>query len=220
MRFMICSLLVTVAVLAALAQVPASRETDTSGWTDLLADKSLKGWTRLPIPPTAPLSEVSPWNFDAGAGTLVCEGNKAGHEWLRFDRELSNFVLHAEWAFTKAVGEPRYNSGVFVRNGADAVIWHQAQTGSASGGYIFGDTLVGGVKQRINLRDQMKEQRVRPAGEWNTFEIRAEGKTLTLSVNGAPTSEWTGCEVPQGFIGLEAEGFRIEFRSVRMKELP
>jgi hypothetical protein len=39
-------------------------------------------------------------------------------------------------------------------------------------------------------------------------------------VNGAPTSEWTGCEVPQGFIGLEAEGFRIEFRSVRMKELP
>ena len=220
MRSMLCLPLVAVAVLAALAQAPATRETDTSGWTDLLADKSLRGWTRLAIPPTAPLNEVSPWKFDGSSGTLVCEGDKAGHEWLRYDREFGNFVLHVEWAFTKVAGEPRYNSGVFVRNSADAVIWHQAQTGSASGGYIFGDTLVGGVKQRINLRDQMKEQRVRPAGEWNTFEIRAEGKTLTLSVNGAPTSEWTGCEVPRGFVGLEAEGFRIEFRNVRVKELP
>ncbi len=205
--------------LAGQAQTQSSLQADPGGWTDLLADTSLNQWTRLPIPPTEPLAQTSPWK-PGDAGTLVCEGDRAGHEWLRFDREFGDFVLHVEWRFTKVAGEPRYNSGVFIRTGADAAIWHQAQTGNASAGFLFGDTLVNGVKQRINLRDQMKEQRVRPAGEWNIYEIRAAGKRITLWVNGAVTSELADCEISRGYIGLEAEGYRIEFLNVKIKELP
>ena len=220
MKSSVALLFLAIAINPALqAQTPSALEADPNGWLDLLADKSLKSWTRLSIPPSAPLAEISPWKF-SDAATLVCDGDKAGHEWLRFDREIGNFILHAEWAFAKVAGEPRYNSGVFIRNSADATIWHQAQTGNAAGGFLFGDTLVDGAKVRVNLRDQVKEQRVRPAGEWNTFEIRAEGKKISLWVNGGVTCELTECEVSRGYIGLEAEGYRIEFRKVKVKELP
>jgi hypothetical protein len=78
---------------------------------------------------------------------------------------------------------------------------------------------VNGKPGRVNLRDKMTENRVTPAGEWNTYEIRAVGRTMTLWVNGAVVNEYTECEVPRGHVGLEAEGYRIEFRNVKLKQL-
>lgn len=60
--------------------------------------------------------------------------------------------------------------------------------------------------------------RVRPAGEWNTYELVARGQTISLWVNGAVTSEIT-VAVPRGHFGLEAEGWRIEFRDLKVKPL-
>ena len=60
---------------------------------------------------------------------------------------------------------------------------------------------------------------VKPAGEWNTFEITSRGRDMTLWVNGAVTNEWHECDVPKGYLGLEAEGYRIEFRNVKVKPL-
>ena len=58
-----------------------------------------------------------------------------------------------------------------------------------------------------------------PAGEWNTYDITAKGHTISLSVNGKVVSEFTQAEVPEGYVALEAEGYRIEFRNVRVKPL-
>lgn len=196
---------------------------DPDGWIDLLADKDLKDWTRVPLGPVGQLpagnaSSPSPWRVDPSSWTLTCDGDKAGHEMLRYQPELGDFVLHAEWRFTKLEGDQRYNSGVFARASADGATWYQAQTGPA-GGYLFANTLVDGKPQRVNLREKMTENRVRPAGEWNTYEIRAVGKNITLWVNGAIVNEYTECEVPRGYIGLEAEGYRIEFRNLKVKRL-
>jgi hypothetical protein len=188
------------------------------GAQNLLPDASFKGWTRLAIPPDKPVDPVTQWKVDPERKVLICEGNR-GHEWLRWDRELADFILHVEWRFPRIEGGKGYNSGVFVRSSADGLLWHQAQTGDASGGYLFGNTLVNGTPQRINLRQEMKENRVKEAGEWNTYDIRCEGKTITLSVNGAVTSEFTNCELPKGYIGLEAEGYRIEFRNLTVRPL-
>jgi hypothetical protein len=204
-----------------LAQEKSALETNPQGWVDLLPDKAFKGWTRLNLAPSAQLAEVSPWQIDSGSGVLVCNGDKSGHEMLRYDRELANFIVHLEFSFAKLETEnPRYNSGFYVRNNADASLWHQAQIGASSGGFLFGNTLVKGEKQRINLRDQIKENRVGPAGEWNTFEIRAEGKKISLWVNGAVTTVFDACELPRGYLGFEAEGFKISFRNIKLKELP
>lgn len=216
-RLRAISILTVTAVLAA-AQTPSALQTNAKGWTDILPGPELKGWSRGAIPPTAPLRDYTGWKVDRTNRTLLCEGDKLGHEWLRWERELADFILHAEWRFRKLDGEPRYNSGLFVRNSKDGVIWHQAQTGLA-GGYLFGNTPAAGEAKRFNLRETMKENRIKPAGEWNTYEVRCEGRKISLWANGAVVSEFAECEAPKGYIGLEAEGFPIEFRNLKVKVL-
>ena len=106
-----------------------------------------------------------------------------------------------------------------MRNSADGTIWHQAQAGEQSAGWLFGNSPVKGVPQRVMFRAQMKGRPVKPAGEWNVYEMRAEGPKITLWVNGEVTGEMTDCEVLKGYAGLEAEGYRIEFRNLKLKEL-
>ena len=211
------TILALMAALAA-AQTPSALESQPKGWIDIFPNPSLKGWSRAAIPPTDPVKDFAGWKVDRASRTLLCEGDKLGHEWLRWDKELTDFILHAEWRFRKLEGEKKYNSGVFVRTGRDAVIWHQGQTGIA-GGYLFGNTPVGGEVKRVNLRDKMTENRVKPIGEWNVYEMRCEGRKIALWVNGAVVNEFTECEVPKGYVGLEAEGFPIEFRNLKLKIL-
>jgi hypothetical protein len=203
--------------------IRSALESDPKGWQDLFADRTMKEWIRGPLGAAGQLragsmDEPSPWKIDAATGILLCEGDKVGHEWIRFNTELADCVYHVEWRLTKRDGEPAYNSGVFIRSSADGKVWHQAQ-GTLAGGFLFGSTLMNGAVQRFNLREKMSENRVKPAGEWNTYELRAMGKQITLWVNGAVTSEFNECDVPRGFVGLEAEGYRVEYRNVQLKPL-
>jgi hypothetical protein len=206
-------------VLAACAQAVAedqksTLETDPKGWVDLL-EGGLKDWRRVPIPPKSKLKDKSPWSLSKDGKTLTCDGVGI-HEMLLFDREVADGVLHVEWRF-KPVDKKGYNSGVYIRNSADGAIWHQAQVGTDVG-YLFGTTLISGKPARIPTNKLPGMQRAKPIGEWNTFEITAKGKNITLWVNGAVTAEWKSCEVPRGYLGLEAEGYVIEFRNVKLKE--
>ena len=221
--------MLTIATMAAALALfgPAAEETPSAleqapeGWEDLLkeAGPELKGWTRVPIPPDGELNPESQWSIDEKSGVLVCSGDK-GHEWLRWDAEAKDGIYHVEWRFVPVTeGPTRYNSGVYVRNSKDGAIWHQAQTGDGSGGFLFGDTMVDGEMKRITTRDQVQGMPVNPAGEWNTYEITFTGPHVTLWVNGAVTVDWDACEVPAGFVGVEAEGYRIEFRKILLKPL-
>jgi len=201
-------------------RVASALARDQEGWTDLLAraGPKLEGWTRAPFPPQGKLGARSQWSLDATTGYLVCQGD-GGHEWLRWDQELGDCIFHVEWRFTPVPGKKGYNSGVYARNSADARIWHQAQTGDGSGGFLFGNTPVKGVQKGINLSRQQPTSRVKPAGQWNEFEITCRGREMTLWVNGGVTNKWRECDVPRGYVGLEAEGYRIEFRNVKVKSL-
>jgi hypothetical protein len=66
----------------------------------------------------------------------------------------------------------------------------------------------------------MKENRVKPAGEWNHYEIRAQGDKIALSVNGAVVNEVAGIALRKGYIGLEAEGYEVAFRNIKLQVLP
>jgi hypothetical protein len=187
------------------------------GWIDLLADKDLKRWKRVPIPPGGKLSQRDPWSIDPQTGHLVCDGVGI-HEMLLYDHEFTDGIFHVEWRFKKVEGKKGYNSGVYVRNSADGKVWHQAQVGSKNVGYLFGKTPQGGKLVGIPNNKRPGPQRGKEAGKWNTFEITCKGQTLTLWVNGAVTAEWVRCEVPRGYLGLEAEGWWIEFKNVKFKE--
>jgi hypothetical protein len=184
---------------------------------DLFPSDYQQQWTRVAIPPTQPVSEIAQWHIDPTKHEILCDGN-GGHDWLRFNHELGNFTFHVKWRFTKLPGTPKYNSGVFFRNNEDGSIWHQAQT-SLDGGYIFGVTPKDGKLTSFNEQKQMKENRVRAPGEWNTYDIRCVGDTCTLAVNGEVVNTiQTG--VNKGYIGLESEGYRIEFKDFKVRELP
>lgn len=205
-------------------QTRSSLESEPAGWVDLLADAGMKDWIRGPLGANrfvraGDMNDPSPFKLDPATKILLCEGDKSGHEWLRYAPELSDFILHAEYRFTPVPGETRYNSGVFVRTSPDGKVWQQAQA-TLEGGFLFGVTPVNGVPQMVNLQKKMTENRVKGAGEWNVYEIRAAGKRITLWVNGAVVSEFADCEVASGYVGLEAEGYRVEFRNVQLKRLP
>ncbi len=223
MPVLISCVLCLLALPVAQAPTPSALESDPKGWVDLLSATEFQKWTRVAQGaggklPKGDVTSPSPWKLDAASQILLCEGDKSGHEMFRYGEEVGDFILHAEWRFTKLEGEPSYNSGIYVRTSADASTWFQAQTGPA-GGYIFGAFPVAGKSQRVNLRDKMTENRVTPAGEWNVYEVRGVGKTLTLWVNGAVVIDYTEWEVPRGYVGLEAEGYRIEFRNLKLKKL-
>jgi hypothetical protein len=225
-RILALGIVAGLAVASAIAApaspgTPSTIDQDSSGWTDLLADAGpdLKGWTRLPVKPTDTLKAESQWSLDPDSKVLLCRGD-GGHDWLRWDKEMGDFVYHVEWKFTPVTtGKKSYNSGIYVRNSADAKVWHQAQVGGGPDAFLFGDTLVNGELKRINLTKAQADKRVRPAGEWNTFEVTCRGKDISLWVNGQTVSDWHDCEVPRGYLGLEAEGYRIEFRNVKVKPL-
>jgi hypothetical protein len=196
-----------------LRETPSLLDSDPAGWTSGQPGPDLAGWTRFPWPPTAALGPQQ-WSVDPANGHLICDG-QGGHEWLRLDGERGDAAFHVEWRFTPVEGADRYNSGVFARTATDLSVWHQAQVG-LKGGFLFGATRVDGVVKRVT--QEPAAPRMRPVGEWNVYEIVARGRTLSLWVNGALTSE-IAVDVPRGHFGLEAEGWRIEFRNLKTKPL-
>lgn len=187
-------------------------------WVSIDPDPMFNGWTRVPIKPTEQLVQPSQWSIAADRN-VICDGSHdKGHEFLRYDRELANFVLHVEWRFKKLEGDQKYNSGVFVRTTEDGnKAWYQAQIGPpTNGGYFF---YVDTTGKRTSLKSEMPSNPVKEPGEWNTYEITANGPKIVLAVNGVETSRFE-CDRLRGYIGLEAEYYRIEFRNIKLKELP
>ncbi len=57
-------------------------------------------------------------------------------------------------------------------------------------------------------------------GEWNHYYIRAINGEVRLWVNGEEVSGGTKCEPATGFLCLESEGAPVEFKNLRIRELP
>lgn len=67
-----------------------------------------------------------------------------------------------------------------------------------------------------------------PAGEWNEFEIRVQGQTYTVFLNGDQATTFNNPHADRGlpttsdapsFIGLQTHTGRVAFRNIRYKEL-
>ncbi|NIL98543.1 MAG: DUF1080 domain-containing protein [Planctomycetales bacterium] len=64
------------------------------------------------------------------------------------------------------------------------------------------------------------QERSRGVGQWNHYYVRAINGEVRLWVNGAEVSGGTDCEPRSGYLCLESEGAPIEFRHLRLRELP
>ena len=60
----------------------------------------------------------------------------------------------------------------------------------------------------------------RGVGQWNHYYVRAIHGEVRLWVNGEEVSGGNQCEPATGFLCLESEGAPVEFKNVRIRELP
>jgi len=199
-------------VLTSDRDTPSEYEQDPSGWRDFTPPASLEGWTRIPIAPDS-LTTYQQWSVDEGTGVITCQGDGA-HEWLRYNQMLGDFVWYIEWRVR--AGAPNYNSGVGVRMSPMGEIYYQAQT-TPRGGYLFGDTIKDGLVQRVTFKNPTSRHRIKPAGEWNVYEIRCRGMQLSLWANGVVVNRWDNIALRAGHVALEAENYFIQFRNSRIK---
>ena len=57
-------------------------------------------------------------------------------------------------------------------------------------------------------------------GEWNHYYVRGINGEIRLWVNGEEVSGGSHCEPRSGFLCLESEGSPVEFKNLRIRELP
>ncbi len=57
-------------------------------------------------------------------------------------------------------------------------------------------------------------------GEWNHYYVRAINGEIRLWVNGEEVSGGRNCQPSEGYLCLESEGSPVEFRQIRIRELP
>ena len=60
----------------------------------------------------------------------------------------------------------------------------------------------------------------RSVGQWNHYYIRAINGEVRVWVNGAEVNGGRECKPAEGYLALEAEGSLVEFRNIRLRELP
>ena len=61
---------------------------------------------------------------------------------------------------------------------------------------------------------------VRDVTQWNHYYIRAINGEVRLWVNGEEVSGGSACDPKSGFLCLESEGSPVEFKNLRIRELP
>jgi hypothetical protein len=226
MRGVLC--LVGVVLLSMAAMVHAQDRPGANsqqGWIDLFPGKDLAGWKRVPILPDTKLAAKNPWSVDKDKRVLVCDGVGI-KEMLLYGKPFGDGVLHVEWRFRpvkdkgKDMDMPVYNSGIYVRTDFKGTYWHQAQVAHNIKPPFMGD-LFGKTRRGPDIADFLVRgegaKLVKGPGEWNTYDITCDGKTISVRVNGSAACKMTDCEVPSGYLGMQAEFFFIEFRELKFQ---
>jgi hypothetical protein len=176
-------------------------------------------------------------------GVLFCTGKPVGV--IKKKTPVTNFELVLEWNHRKPAG----NSGVFVwvpeksleklvkpglPQGIEVqVLDHgyteQYEKGGKKADWFTsnGDVFPVGVKMKAfpplspnGERSFPKHKTTLGSGEWNHYYIRAINGEVRLWVNGTEVSGGNNIEPRTGFLCLESEGSPIEFRNIRIRELP
>jgi len=213
--------LITTAIIIAL-NLSASQATAQTedGFTSLFNGHDLTGWVNVN-------GADSTWTVKDEK--IICTGKPICV--MRTDRMYENFILELEWRHLAEGG----NAGVFVWSepipakgqpytcGIEVQIL-DGREGSwyTSDGDIF--PIHGATMKPDNDRGGSRafptEKRMKGSPEWNHYRIHCNNGNIKLAVNGKVVTTGSQCNPLKGYICLESEGAPIEFRNLRIKELP
>ena len=170
--------------------------------------------------------DLSNWNIvlkdslaDPNSTFFVKEGNiqtsGAPFGYLRTLERYSDYNLSVEW---KWLAEPG-NSGVFLHIQDDG-IWPvclecQLMANRAGDFVCFpGFNFTEHIEKDKLAVSKREESSEKPAGEWNYYDIRVNGDSISIYVNNVLQNIATKTNFSEGHIALQSEGAPVEFRNV------
>ncbi len=197
-------------------------EPDKDGFVPLFDGKSLAGWVNV---------NCAPETWTVQDGIIHCDGVPTGA--LRTERQYENFILELEWRHLKVGG----NAGVFVwasplsAQGQPFLRAIEVQVldhgyGKSDWYTTHGDVFpihgsdMTPLSPNKGKRSFPKELHGKGSPEWNHYRISCQDGSLRLSVNGHEVSGGDHCTWRKGYLGLESEGGVVDWRNIRIKELP
>ncbi len=191
------------------------------GFIPLLKGESLDTWIYV---------GEGPNGYSVQDGILICPAEEKGNLFTR--TEYSDFVLGFEFRL-----EEGGNNGVAIRSPLrkDAHLTGMEIQILDDQAPRYKD-IVQPVQYHGSIYGVVPAKRgfLKKAGEWNLQEIRAEGRHIRVTLNGTVIvdadlgavtdpeilSEHLGLQRSQGHIGFLGHSSRVEFRNMRIKELP
>jgi choline dehydrogenase-like flavoprotein len=141
--------------------------------------------------------------------------------------ELANFVLRVEWR----VARRDDNSGIYLRtpppstSGAlDAADSQGHEVQIDERGYDSATNTEGVPSKMTGAIYDVQAPTAfasRPIGEWNTFEIEADGPSIRVTLNGVLVAACTSTRRSSGYVALQAHhaGSRAQFRNLAIRKL-
>lgn len=171
-----------------------------AGWITLFDGKSLDGWDQV---------GESNWRVEDGAIVVdKMAGKEAGY--LVSKKPFKNFIVRVEfWPSDDA------NSGIYFRcldpkkitdrTCYEANIFDQRQDPS------YG---TGAITRYVEVNPMPKA-----GGKWNTYEVTANGRDITVVLNGQMTAKLRNGMFDEGPIVLQHGAGGIKFRKIEVKPL-
>jgi hypothetical protein len=212
-------LMLRLSLLVLLVVVPCLSAAEP-GFVSLFDGKSLKGWTLV--------GGHGP-GYVVKDGVLVCPKEGGGN--LFTEKEYSNFAFRFEFRT-----EPAGNNGVGIRaplEGDAAYVGMEIQILDDAPEY---EGKLRPAQYHGSVYDVIPAKRgyLKKAGEWNEEEILAQGRRIKVTLNGtvildadldsvkdpAVLKKHPGLARKSGHIGFLGHGSLVEFRNIRVKELP
>ncbi|MGB7160821.1 MAG: DUF1080 domain-containing protein [Tepidisphaeraceae bacterium] len=206
----------------------ADDATGEAGFTPLFNGKDLAGWFYGSR--GGKVSKAGEgYRIDADRGVLYCTEKDGGT--LLTEKEYANFILRLEFKLT-----PGANNGIALRAPRAGNIAYDGIELQ-----ILDDTAEKYAKLRPeqyhgSIYDTVAAQRghLKPVGEWNEQEVIVDGRRIKVILNGATIVDANLADVKDeaklkkhpgltrttGHLGFLGHGTALEFRNVRIKELP
>jgi len=174
-------------------------------------------------------------------GGVHCTGKPTGV--MRTAKRYTNFELVCQWMHLRSAG----NSGVFVWATDESIdrLAKAGKPGLPSGIEVqvldleyggknkadwytsHGDVFPVGVKMTPfpplspnGSRSFPSKNLSKGVNQWNHYYIRAINGEVRLWVNGEEVSGGAKCNPCTGYLALESEGSPIDFKNLRIRELP
>jgi 3-keto-disaccharide hydrolase len=211
-------------VLFSVGCAHSSRATHAGGgekdFVPIFNGKDLTGWT---------YGNKAGEGYRVKDGVIYCTVADGGN--LFTEKEYANFVLQFDFKLTAEA-----NNGIAIRaplQGNAAYLGMEIQ--------VLDDTGKKYAKLRPeqycgSIYDVVAAERghLKPVGEWNSEEITADGRHIKVVLNGATIvdadldnvkdpaklAKHPGLQNKSGHIGFLGHGAEVEFRNLKVKELP